>query len=70
MLRIPMKYWWGNKRRGKQPSISNREVVKDHIFKTTDSAQNEAFGNNDCNFFPDLNLLKGTSFRQMAKKKY
>lgn len=66
-----MKYWWGNKKEGgKKPNVSNRKLVKDRIFKATDSAQNGAFGNNYHNLFPDWNLLKGTSLRQMAKKKY
>lgn len=69
MLRIPMKYWWGNKKEGKKPNVSNRKLVKDCIFKATGSAQNGAFGNNYHNLFADLNLLKGTSFRQTAKKK-
>lgn len=48
---------------GGKPNISNKGVLKDHGFKATASAQNKASRNNNCNFFPDLNLLKGTSFR-------
>lgn len=58
-----MKYRGLIERRGK------KDVIKDHAFKATDSAHSEASRNNYCNFFPDRNLLKGTSFRQMAKKK-
>lgn len=65
-----MNYWWVNWKKGeKKPNMANKVVIKDHGFKATDSAQNKANRNNYCNFFPDLNLLKGTSFRQMAKKK-
>lgn len=58
-----MKYRGLIERRGK------KDVIKDHAFKATDSEHSEASRNNYCNFFPDRNLLKGTSFRQMAKKK-
>lgn len=57
------------RRGGGKPNIANKVVIKDHGFKATDSTQNKASRNNYCNFFPDLNLPKGTSFREMAKKK-
>lgn len=67
---MPTHYWWVNRKKEiKKPNMSNEVVIKDHGFKATDSAQNKASRNNCWNFFPDLNLLKDSSFRQMAKKK-